>query len=66
MSLPWISCPSPGMKKLASAGMKLLEEVVVVISLQFGYRSIFGLEQFYEEGVALDAIEICLSTRRAM
>ena len=46
--------------------MKLLEEVVVVISLQFGYRSIFGLEQFYEEGVALDAIEICLSTRRAM
>jgi hypothetical protein len=33
------------MKKLASAGMKLLEEVLL-ISLQFGYQPLFGLEQF--------------------
>jgi hypothetical protein len=33
------------MKKLASAGMKLLEEVLL-ISLPFGYQPGFGLEQF--------------------
>ena len=36
------------MKKLTSAGMKLLEEVLV-ISLQFGYQPVFGLEQFRQE-----------------
>jgi hypothetical protein len=36
------------MKKLASAGMKLLEEVLL-ISLQFGYQPPFGLEQFWRQ-----------------
>jgi hypothetical protein len=33
------------MKKLASAGMKLLEELLL-ISLPFGYQPGVGLEQF--------------------
>jgi hypothetical protein len=33
------------MKKLTSAGMKLFEEVVFIMG-NFGYRSIFGLEQY--------------------